>query len=277
MWKEKYREVYLNEFLRWEGRGDALNIKHCPDCVARGVEEPATPEYRCRDCFLPDLVCRGCCIRRHRVHCFHSVEVSNALFHLAFVLSILQRWAGNTFMKTSLKALGLRVQLNHLSMRCSAPVPCASELRVFHTNGIHDVAIDYCGCERAIPNHVQLLRRGLYPASQVTVKTCVTFRLLEQTHLLALTTKASTYDIYRALEKLTNNTGVSVPTSRYRAFGRVGVQYRHLKLVKRGGRGHDPSGVKGTKDGEVGLECPSCPHPGKNLPSRWEDAPPESK
>ena len=134
------------------------------------------PEYRCRDCFLPDLVCRGCCIRQHRVHCFHSVEVSNTFSHLAFVLSILQRWAGNTFIRTSLKALGLQAQLNYLSMRCSIPVPCMSELRVFHTNEIHDVAIDYCSCERAVPNHIQLLRRGLYPASQVTVKTCVTFR-----------------------------------------------------------------------------------------------------
>ena len=55
------------------------------------------------------------------------------------------------------------------------------------------------------------------------------------------------------------------------------IQYWHLKLVKRGGQGHDPSSVKGTKDGEVGVECPSCLHPGKNLPSHWEDAPPESK
>ena len=40
-----------------------------------------------------------------------------------------------------------------------------------------------------------------------------------------------------------------------------------------GPRGHDPSGVVGTKSGELVVVCPSCPHPGINLPDGWEDAP----
>jgi len=50
------------------------------------------------------------------------------------------------------------------------------------------------------------------------------------------------------------------------------VQWHHLKLLKRGGRGHDPSGAAGTKTGELALMCPSCPHPGINFPEGWEDA-----
>ncbi|KDR84217.1 hypothetical protein GALMADRAFT_54716 [Galerina marginata CBS 339.88] len=92
-------------------------------------------------------------------------------------------------------------------------------------------------------------------------------------HMLALTTKASTYDFYRSLEKLTNNTGIDPPKSRYRALLRMVLQWRHLKLLKRGGRGHDSSGVAGTKPGELALRCPSCPIPGVNLPEGWEEAP----
>lgn len=162
-------------------------------------------------------------------------------------------------------------------MRCPLPVPCHRDFRVLHTNGIHDVAISYCGCPRALPPHIQLLRRGLYPASQVSARTCVTFTLLRLIHLLSLTSKISMYDFYRALERLTNNCGTNVPKSRYRPLLRVGLQWRHLKMLKRAGRGHDEAGVGATKDGELAVLCPSCPHPGINLPEDWSEAPKEQK
>ena len=107
--------------------------------------------------------------------------------------------------------MGLKIQLNHASLFCENPIASHSSFIIQHTNGIHAVSIMYCGCARAIPHHLQLLRRGFYPSSQLIVKTCATFELLELLHKLALTTKASTYDFYRALEKLTDNTGLSVP------------------------------------------------------------------
>ena len=156
-------------------------------------------------------------------------------------------------------------------------MPCHSALLIVHTNGIHEVNLQYCGCSRAIAPHLQLLRRGFYPASQQTVRTCATFSVLDLLHKLSLTSKASTYDFYRALEKLTNNTGVSVPNVRYRQLFRMSMQWRHLKLLKWGGRGHDPAGVAATRAGELAVLCPSCPRPGVNLPDDWEDAPVEFK
>lgn len=50
-------------------------------------------------------------------------------------------------------------------------------------------------------------------------------------------------------------------------------EWRHIKLLKRSGRGHDVTGVKGTAQGECAVLCPACPHPGKNLPPDWKDAP----
>jgi hypothetical protein len=54
-------------------------------------------------------------------------------------------------------------------------------------------------------------------------------------------------------------------------------EWRHLKMLKRSGRGHDPAGVKNTQEGECAVLCPACPQPGKNMPSGWEAAPPEQR
>jgi hypothetical protein len=46
-------------------------------------------------------------------------------------------------------------------------------------------------------------------------------------------------------------------------------------MLKQAGQAHDPSGVKGTKPGELAVICQACPLPGINLPEGWENVPPE--
>lgn len=176
-------------------------------------------------------------------------------------------------MRTTLKDIGLVIHLNHGSMKCPVPMACDERLRVIHTTGVHEVAISYCGCNREIARDLQLLRRRLYPSSQHKVRTCVTFSLLKLLHLFSLMGKVSTYDMYRTIERLTNNSGVQMPKPRYRPTMRCLNQWRHLKALKRAGRGHDKEGAAGTSDGELALLCPSCPHPGINLPENWDQAP----
>lgn len=50
-------------------------------------------------------------------------------------------------------------------------------------------------------------------------------------------------------------------------------QYRHIKSLQRGGRGHEPGGILGTQRGELAVKCLACPHPGLNLPDGWERCP----
>ena len=102
----------------------------------------------------------------------------------------------------------LVVQLNHLGAYCANPIDCHSAMLIIHTNRIHQVAIQYCRCSKVIP---QLLCQGLYPTSQLSVKMCASFQVLNLVHKLALATKSSTYNFYCALEKLTNNMGINVP------------------------------------------------------------------
>lgn len=45
--------------------------------------------------------------------------------------------------------------------------------------------------------------------------------------------------------------------------------WRHIKMVKRGGRSYDPTGTEGTSPGELAVRCPACPIPSINLPPNW--------
>ena len=45
--------------------------------------------------------------------------------------------------------------------------------------------------------------------------------------------------------------------------------WRHLHLLKRGGRAHDSTGASGTAPGELAVMCPACPYPTINLPDNW--------
>ncbi|KAF8907258.1 hypothetical protein CPB84DRAFT_1744643 [Gymnopilus junonius] len=189
----------------------------------------------------------------------------------------LKRWDGHKFLTISLKSLGLKLQLNHASSFCENPIPVHTNMLILHTNSIHDVTICYCGCPCALPPNIQLLRRQLYPASHIKIKTCASFQLLEHLHKFALTMKASTYDFYWALEKLTTNTGMGVPKSCYKPLFQMILQWHHLKMLKWAGRANDPTGVDGMKTGELAIQCPSCPHPGINLPEDWVNMPEKLK
>jgi hypothetical protein len=46
--------------------------------------------------------------------------------------------------------------------------------------------------------------------------------------------------------------------------------WRHIKMVKRGGRSYDHSGIDGTSPGELAVLCPACPIPSINLPPNWQ-------
>jgi hypothetical protein len=46
-------------------------------------------------------------------------------------------------------------------------------------------------------------------------------------------------------------------------------------MLKRSGGGHDPKGVNATLQGELGIECPACPHPNRNLPDNWDEESPQ--
>ncbi|KAF7303422.1 CxC2 domain-containing protein [Mycena indigotica] len=192
-------------------------------------------------------------------------------------LRLSQKWTGVYFIKTTLRSLGLRIQLAHpLNEICDRPMAGRSDFVVLAANGIHEVAVDFCGCMGHDADCVQLLKAGWYPATTEFPRTSATFSCLDRFHYLSLHGKTTTYDFYSALESCTDGTGIK-PPDRYSVFMRISRQYRHLLLLKRKGRGHDRFGVMGTASGELAIRCPACPRPGINLPEGWENAPPEDR
>ena len=178
------------------------------------------------------------------------------------------------FLNHALIDLGVTVQLGHADgSRCSNPVKPRQGFTIIDVNGHHSVAVRFCGCDHASEagsEVQQLLRCDLYPATHIEPHTAFTFWMLEHYHIQSLQGKISMYDYYESLERLTDNTGTCHIPSRYKEFMRVATQWRHLKMLKRAGRGHSPSGVAGTQNGELAVLCPVCPRPNVNLPENWE-------
>ncbi|KAF7965473.1 hypothetical protein HWV62_43305 [Athelia sp. TMB] len=257
-WVDDEREEFLRELLRLDGRGDAMHQPHCLLCKKPDTE-PVAPIVRCEDCYGGSLSCAGCSVKAHRANPTHRVEL----------------WNGTHFEPTTLKTLGLRIQLGHsVGEPCVNPVAAAGDdFVIVDCNGIHQVGLDFCGCTSAKGDTVQLLRARLYPATVQAPKTAATFNLLELFHLLSFESKTSPFALYNTLARRTDNTGTTQIPDRYDEFLRMIRQWRNLKMMKRAGRGHDPAGAAGTKEGECSVLCLACPQPGKNLPPDWREAP----
>ncbi|KAH9899133.1 hypothetical protein C8Q73DRAFT_639748 [Cubamyces lactineus] len=253
-------DEYLHELLRNEGRGDHTYLQ-CPTCVTNSLPTVAGPaKIRCKEC-APRLLCEACTISRHVDNPWHRME----------------RWTGHAFEGISLADLGLVIQLGHADRSvCSNPRPARADFCVIDVSGQHRANVLFCGCEHAgmsgTPSQ-QLHRHRLYPATDTEPNTALTYRVLEHYHIQSLQGKMSMFDYYQSLLRLTDNTGTTYLQDRYKVFMRVVSQWRFLKRLKRAGRGHDVSGVNGTRFGELAVHCPTCPRPGVNLPKGWDIVP----
>lgn len=197
-------------------------------------------------------------------------------------------------------SLGLSVQLGHTTGEtCINPEPCfGGTFTVLDINGVHTISLYFCNCETKQSHYIQLLRFGWFPATVASPRTAFTLRVLKHFQLLSFEAKLTVYEYHQALQRLTDNTGTHLKSvcsiiyitmywtlnwfilqDRYRHFLRVVREYRHLKMLKRAGRGHSKGGAAGTSHGECAVLCPACPQPGKNLydSEGWKDAPPNKR
>ncbi|KAK0211960.1 hypothetical protein IW262DRAFT_1301412 [Armillaria fumosa] len=240
VWKSQ-RDEFLEEILRSESP-EQTTYSDCDKC---GLEQG---QHRCLSCFDGRMLCRTCIIELHQAMPFHRVE----------------GWTGSYFKKISLGDLGLVIQLGHkLGKTCQIPAIVRSFV-VIDVDGIHTVQISFCECTRnvEVARYRQLLRSRLWPATTIFPQTAATFRVLNLFQV-------SAYEFYHTLARLSNNTGLHPPPDRYDAFLRMMREWRHLRALKRFGRGHEPGRIEGTQPGELALRCPACPHPHVNLPDGW--------
>ncbi|KAG2338577.1 hypothetical protein BDR05DRAFT_1004149 [Suillus weaverae] len=242
--------TYLSEIIRLDGRRE--NVENT--CPGSCCTDPG--QFRCRDCDDMQLYCATCTLANHVWSPTHCI----------------QEWNGMFFKVTSLKTLGLCIQLGHpIGQRCILPQQAFNDNFVLiDTNRIHEIGLDFCGCETSQTCVKQLLRHGWFPATSTDLRTAATFRLLHHYQILSFKSKASAYEFYHSLVHLTDNTGLMKRKDCYDAFMRMVHKWWHLTMLKCSGHGHDPNGIDGTSQGECMVLCLACPQPGKNLPDGWQ-------
>ncbi|KAJ7705920.1 hypothetical protein B0H16DRAFT_1345957 [Mycena metata] len=264
-----HRDETLDEMLRLEGRGSADVYRACAGCKC------ADPVYRCarQTCVGAAMYCEPCIVNMHRALPTHSVEM----------------WTGEFFVPLSLNDLGLdaRIQLGHPpGVFCPRSRPAHKDFVIIDVLGIRVVKLSFCGCDSRVEHRQQLRRACLWPATSVDPQTCATenvIRLFEMQNCLG---KISAYNFVRSLELLSNNDGMETVRKREdrrRAFRAIVRQYRMMELHKRAGRGHEDSGVNGTRQGELAEpRCRMCPIPEVNIPEdydkiNWDEMPEDQR
>ncbi|KAF8873404.1 hypothetical protein BD779DRAFT_1613679 [Infundibulicybe gibba] len=156
----------------------------------------------------------------------------------------------------SLCKIGMRYQLGHRRGGLSLAIPGHADFVVIASNGIHLIKINFSN---------QLLEIGWWPSTPIEPQTVAT------TDLLRITNPPT--DFYLALEQMTDGYGLQKLPDRLSQWMLMLREWRHIKMVKRAGRGFDMAGIKATKQGELAIPCRACPQPGINLPTGWETSP----
>lgn len=146
-------------------------------------------------------------------------------------------------------------------------------VRVVHTNGLHHLALVSCSCCEEGPDGLplDLMACRLVPASFQRIRSLFTAQMLDYFRLCNLELKASAYQFYQLLRRLTLPTAPSQVVNLYNELRRMSRLWRWLKRLKWNGFGHngrDPMDVEG---GELAVYCPACPQPGINIPANWKD------
>jgi hypothetical protein len=146
-------------------------------------------------------------------------------------------------------------------------------IRVVHTNGIHHIAMVSCECRGHDILPLDLLAARLLPASFQRIQTLFTAQLLDRYRLCNLELKASAYQFYHLLQRMTSPNAPAEVVNLYREFRRMSRIWRWMKRLKWAGYGNNKGKVTDVPAGQLSIFCPACPQPGINIPDNWKDDP----
>lgn len=157
-----------------------------------------------------------------------------------------------------------------------AILPCDTSqyfIRVVHTNGLHNIAMINCPCHGQDDVPLDLFAVQLLPTSFKRIKTLFTAKVLDLFRLCNLELKASAYQFYQLLRRLTRPMAPAEVTDLYREFRRMSRLWRWMKKLKWNGYGSNNKMVSEVQAGELAIYCPACPQPGINIPHNWMEDP----
>lgn len=140
-------------------------------------------------------------------------------------------------------------------------------VRVIHTNGVHCIAVVSCSCRGKETTHSDLMASRMIPTSFVRYRTMFTHAVLDDFRLTNLECKASAYQYFQKLRRLTSPMQPESVPNLYHGLRRISRLWRWMKKLKW-------AGSRSTSDtpvaGSLANFCPTCPQPGINLPDNWK-------
>ncbi|KAG8925800.1 hypothetical protein FRC01_009690 [Tulasnella sp. 417] len=253
-----------------------LRCSNHPQC-AKPTQGTSTKSgyFRCKQCFGHPLLCGACLVHSHRHSPFHWPEQWVDETHTSN--KIPEFWNKSRpanygyFKRISLLEVGLHVGLGHEGALCPMSHPRDYvDLTVLHKTGQHVARFRPCVCSGK-ELWEQLLEVDIWPSTQKRPKTGFTMEVLRHQRCLSLRSKTNLKEYYDTLVDLTSaaEDKASVPY----AYDQLRVGYREHRALETHMRAGRPDATAPLAPGELCVACPSCPHPGVNLPHNWERDP----
>jgi KDZ transposase family protein len=154
-----------------------------------------------------------------------------------------------------------------------SPDSLGSYIRVVHSNGVHYIAMIGCQCRGEDSLPLDLIAAQLLPASFKRIKTLFTTQVLDTFRLCNLELKASAYQFYQLIRRLTNPMAPGDVINLYREFRRMSrlSSWQWMKKLKWAGYAGSSNSVTEVGPGGLSIYCPACPQPGINIPNDWKE------
>lgn len=146
-------------------------------------------------------------------------------------------------------------------------------VRIVHTNGVHHMSLSHCSCSGVDGLPASLMHAGFMPTSFKRVRTLFTLDVLDQFRYSNLEMKASAYQFFQMLRRVTMPMSPNNVINFYHELRRLSRLWRWMKKLKWAGFCHKDSDPMDVEPGELSIYCPACPQPGINLPEGWKEDP----
>jgi hypothetical protein len=152
------------------------------------------------------------------------------------------------------------------------PSRSSGDVTVVHVNGVHHLPVLTCDCRGSDQVSLDLSYHCFLPTTMSKLSTMFTMAVLDDFWLANLECKASAYQYWQRLRRMTKPLEPDQVVDRYKELLRMARLWRWMKKIKWVGFGVVPGKTAdGAVDGELTIFCLACPQPGINIPDDWKE------
>jgi len=146
-------------------------------------------------------------------------------------------------------------------------------VRVIHSNGVHHIGLVSCSCQGSDRLPFDLMHAGFVATSFKRIRTLFTISVLDFFRYSNLEMKASAYQFFQLLRRITIPFAPAEVVNFYHELRRLSRTWRWMKRLKWAGIGHKQTDAMKPALGELSVFCPACPQIGINVAANWLDDP----